>query len=141
MTRLNIEKYASYFHDGIVFDLEHENDKISFAVESAELRPEWNRDKLILSKRHTISGILHLEEVKSIKINDKPCHSELVKSYDDGNIYHLEIKGDILIIELSWENYPPKRREETDVFIIEIQAKKIYWENIPALFDKYWNFL
>ena len=141
MIKFDIEKYASYFHDGIVFDLKHEENKINIAMESAELRPAWNQDNIILSKRRTISGRLHLEKIKTIKVNEKLCHDELVKSYDEGNIYHFEIKNMSLKLEVSWENYPPKPKEETDVFTIEIEAEKIYWENIPTLFDVYWNSL
>ena len=143
MTKFDIEKYAPYFHDGIVFDLKHEKNKcyINIEMESAELRPAWNQDNIILSKRRTISGRLHLEKINFIKINGKLCHDELVKSYDEGNIYHLDIRNMNLKLEVSWENCPPKLKEETDVFAIEIEAEKIYWENIPTLFDAHWNSL
>ncbi|MCH9609380.1 MAG: hypothetical protein S4CHLAM45_05210 [Chlamydiales bacterium] len=59
--------------------------------------------------------------------------------YDEGNISHFEIAKGKMVLQASWENYFPKFPEETDVFKIEIEAEKIYWENIPTLFDESWD--
>lgn len=66
---MEIDKYTSFFHDGIVHNIVHKNDKLELSMESAELIPEWNEDNIDLSKRSTISGILYLERIKSIEIN------------------------------------------------------------------------
>lgn len=136
---MKISKYTSYFHDGLVHDIKHNENTIELSIESAELLPEWNEENIILSKRNTITGKLHLEGVSSVKINGKSLRDKLIKNYDDGNIYHIEIQGKKLLLEVSWENYPPKKREETDVFTIYIEAEKIYWENILTLFDAIWD--
>jgi len=137
--RTFIDKYTSYFHDGIVHDIKHLKKNITISIESAQLLPEWNLDNIVLSNRDTISGNLHLEEVKIIFVNRKIHNNKLIKTYDDGSIYHFGIQNNKMILQVSWENYPPKQREETDVFTIEIEAEKITWENIPTLFDASWK--
>ncbi len=137
--RTFIDKYTSYFHDGIVHDIKHLKKNIIISIESAQLLPEWNLDNIVLSNRDTISGNLHLEKVKIIFVNRKIHNNKLIKTYDDGSIYHFGIQNNKMILKVSWENYPPKQREETDVFTIEIEAEKITWENIPTLFDASWK--
>ena len=138
---MNIIDYASYFHDGIVHDIKHEGDKLEISMESAELLPEWNENNIVISERNTICGNLHLEKISKIMMDEKLFEEPITKNYDDGNIYHFAICENKLLLEMSWENYPPKPREETDVFTIQIEAEKIYWENIPTLFDEYWDSL
>lgn len=140
---MNINKYTAYFHDGTVHDIKHKKNRIELSIESAELLPEWNEDNILLSNRETLSGNLHLEGVSSIKINEVPFHgvlSVLINTYDDGYIFHIEIHGNKLTLLVSWMRHYQKRySEETDLFTIQIEAEKIYWENIPDLFDADWG--
>lgn len=132
---MDIRKYAGFFHDGTIHDVNHVKNKIIILMESAELLPEWNEDNIALSKYGTISGHLHLEDIQSIFIDEKPYFGILKKTYDSSDVFHFEIQKNKVTLLVQWINYPPKPREETDVFTIEIEAKKIYWENIPSLFE------
>ncbi len=136
---MNIHKYAGYFHDGIVHDIEYTKNKMILALESAELLPEWNEDNITLSKRNTISGKLHLEDLGSIRVNGQIYNKKLVKTYDSSDIYTFEIHSKKILLLISWINYPPKPREETPFSEYEIEAEKIIWENIPTLFDALWE--
>lgn len=133
---MEIEKYTSYFHDGTIHSIDHTMDNIRIAMESAELRPEWNKDHIALSKEGTIAGYLHLEGVNRIQIDEVLYTGVLKKSYDSSDINHFKIQSNKVKLLVRWINYPPKQREETDIFTIEIETKKIYWENIPTLFDE-----
>jgi hypothetical protein len=57
--------------------------------------------------------------------------------YDSGNIFNLEIKKNKVEIAFSWVNFPPKP-SVNDFSTIEIEAEKIWWENIPDLADPFW---
>ena len=134
---MNINKYTGYFHDGTVHDIDHSNNKMEISMESAEILSEWNKDNIPLSKHSRISGKLHLEEIKSIRINDKIYNGKLKKTYDSSDVYDFEIQKNKVILLISWINYPPKPPEKTDIFTIEIEVGRIYWENSPTLFDSY----
>lgn len=135
-----INKYAGYFHDGSIRDIKHEKDSIIFAIESAQVLQEWDWDRknVPLSKRDTISGKVHLAQIKSIKKNDEPFNGPLKMVYDHCEVFDLEIEECRLKMLITWKQYIPKR-QQTDMLSIEIAAKKIYWENIPTLFDDYWD--
>ena len=137
----NINEYADYFHDGTVHDIFHKKNKLTISMESAELLPEWNKDNIMLSKRKTISGKLHINQIDYIQINRQKYTKILRKMFDIGNIYDFSIRDFKLVLLVSWDNYSIHPPEETDVFTIEVNAKKIYWENIPTLFDAYWDAL
>ena len=109
------------------------------ALESAELLPEWNEDNITHSKRNTISGKLHLEDLGSIRNNGQIYNKKLVKTYDSSDVYTFEIYPKKILLLISWINYPPKPREETPFSEYEIEAEKIVWENIPTLFDASWE--
>ena len=136
---MDIQKYADYFHDGLVFDMRQKKN-IILSLESAELWPEWNKDNITLSKASTLSGNLHLEGVKSIYINEKK-YDKLEMIHDIGEIYHLKIIENTMVLAASWSNDPPKLPEETDVYTYKIEAEKIYWENIPTAYDEFWDSL
>ena len=135
MKEFKINKYTSYFHDGTIHDIKYKKNKIIIAIESAELRPEWNKDNIKLSKRNTISGNLYLENFGNIRINGQIYKEALIKNYDSSDVYTFEIHPNKVLLLISWINYPPKLREETPFSEYEIEAEKIYWENVPDLFD------
>jgi hypothetical protein len=133
---VNISKYD--FHDGYVVDIKHINNKIEISMESAEISEEELKDDIALSDRNTIKGKLHIDGIKNININSKIFFEKIVKTYDEGNIYSFDIQQNTLILIVSWINHAPKIYEETDFFRIEIEAEKIYWENIPDLANPFW---
>jgi hypothetical protein len=137
-----INKYAGYFHDGSIREIKHEKDSIIILIESAQLLPEWHwdRKKIPLSKRDTITGRLHLSHIKNIKKNDELFNETFKMIYDHCDIFDLEIDEYRLKMLLTWVQYVPTR-QQTDMLSIEIEAEKIYWENIPTLFDDYWDSL
>lgn len=136
---MDIKKYTAFFHDGIIHNIKYFNNEIILELESAELLPEWNKDKIILSERNTISGKLHLENYGNIWINGKVFKEKLVKNYDSSDIYDFEIHHNKVLLFVSWINYPLKKREETPHYKYEIEAEKIYLENLPNLFDEHWR--
>lgn len=136
---MNISKYEDYFHDGTIHDIDHNMNNIILSLESAQLQSDWNKDNIQLSKNKTISGKLHIEEVKAIRINNKVFDDCLKKTYDSSDIYDLSIQKNKVRILVSWIDYPPKPPVETDVFTIEIEADNIFWENVPHLFESSWE--
>lgn len=140
---VNIKKYDSLFHDGSIEKITHEKtNSIELWMESAEVRPEWNEDNILLSKRCTITGKLHLEEVGNIQ-EDKNIQLKIFEirdSYESARIYDFEIKKNTVALVIYWIKYLPEYEESKD-FQYEIEAGKIYWENIPTLFDDYWDSL
>lgn len=133
---MNISKYD--FHDGYIINMEHINNTMEISMESAEISDEELKDDIILSDHDTIKGILHIEGIKTIKINDIVFLKNFVKTYDEGNVSAFIIKENQMILIVSWINHAPKTYEETDLFRIEIEAEKIYWENIPILVNPFW---
>jgi len=136
---MDIRKYASYFHDGSIYDIKHNGKKIVLSLESCELEPEWNEDNIELSKINCLAGYLHIEGVKKIYINDKISHEKLEMIFDEGEVYHLKVNKNTVILEALWRNDPPKLPEETDLFTYKIEAEKVYWENVPTVHDEYWD--
>lgn len=137
---MRIKKYTALFHDGAIRKIRHAKNKIELSMESAQVCPEWNEDNIILSKRSTISGKFYLENAKNIKENDNPYQGnfEVKSGYDRAGIYDFEIKSSMVILLIWWVKWPPNCKD-SDIFKYEIEAGKIYWENIPDLFDEYWE--
>ena len=95
------------------------------------------KDKIILSRRGTIKGKLHLEDVQYVKINELMFQDELKMQYDYGSIFDLNIKNDIVEMQVSWRN-SPKKPYVNDFSTIILKVKNIWWENIPDLLDPFW---
>lgn len=131
----NISKYTSYFHDGNLKDIDHQNNKIIFIMSSAEMDEDELLDDITLSSKHgfkCLRGKLHIEGIRKILVDDKLFSGRLKKHFDSGEILHLEIKKNYVELSIGWINYPPKPRDE-DFSTIQVEADKIYWENIPTL--------
>lgn len=139
---LKLQKYEGLFHDGALWAIQQAKSKIKLLMESAEVIPEWNEDNIILSKRDRISGKLVLEDVKSINENDTYYLEEfqVEDSYDRGEVFRLRVQPNKICLFIIWIKYFPDY-EESSVFKYEIEAEKIYWENIPTMFDAYWDSL
>lgn len=134
-----ISRYAGYFHDGSIRNIERDKNGFVISMESAQILPEWewNKKMIQLSKHETIAGKLHLNEISMILINEKEnCKLEMI--YDRGSIFDLEIDKKGVKIEVIWKQYIPIK-QETGVVQIEVTAKDIAWENIPNLFDQHWE--
>ena len=128
---MNINEYAGYFHDGNLIDIRQIQDSVTFYIESFPIDKEEIQDETIkLTKINTLKGILHVDKIKSIKIGNKPFKGTVCKEYDDGEILDLEIFKNKVIFLIEWNNFPPKNRI-TVSNKIEIEANKIWWENLP----------
>lgn len=129
---IDINKYADFFHDGSIIDIDHIGNKMIISMESAEVDEEDVKGGITLAKDARIRGKLHIEEIKSVRINNKPYLEIIKKIYDEGGIVNFEIAKNSVMISIDWVNFPPnpKINEFSD---IKIEAKKIWWENIPGL--------
>jgi hypothetical protein len=137
--KMDIAKYADYFHDGYVNNILHVGNNISFSLESSVIENlDEIADKPFLSDSNTFKGILKIYGIKSFKLGGKEYEGDFQMQYDDGNILDLKIKDNKIFLLVEWKNFPPKVRK-TDVSKIEIEAEKISWENIPGLSDDYFK--
>jgi hypothetical protein len=142
MQYAKISKYEGIFHDGAIWEIKQNESLLQLCMESAQMLPEWNEDNIILSKRETVTGKLVLEGIKNIKENDSSSLEEfrVKESYERAEVFRLRIKSNSVLLLLLWIKYFPEY-EESALFKYEIEAEKIYWENIPTLFDDYWDSL
>lgn len=134
---ISIQKYTAYFHDGGVITIEHTDDEIIFSLESAEMDRSDMKDNIPLSERGTIKGKLHLDEISSFIINDFSFLEEFKMPYDYGSIFDFDIRNNQVELQISWRNAPQKPYVN-DFSTIKIEAQKIWWENIPDLYDPFW---
>ncbi|MBI2742620.1 MAG: hypothetical protein HYX48_01735 [Chlamydiales bacterium] len=129
---MDISKYAAFFHDGSIMDVQHQGDKIEFFMASAEMAEEDLEDDIALSRDESIQGKLCLEGIISVAIGDKPFKGTVKKAYDNGRIFDFEVTKSTVELSVEWVNFPPKP-EENVFSVIKIEAEKIWWENIPDL--------
>ncbi len=134
---MDISKYASYFHDGALYDIKHTNDTIELYFASAEVDPEDIEDNIPLGKYDRIKGVLHLEGIKKITRNKLPVDKKLNMEHPRGNIFNLNIAENFVELQIDWEEVSPQINCN-DFSTIKIEADKIYWENKPDLVDPYW---
>jgi hypothetical protein len=74
--------------------------------------------------------------VKSILENDHTFTGFLKMLFDSAVILDFEIVSNKTKLFLEWTNYPP--HAEIAVYSsYEVVAEKIWWENIPNLYDPY----
>ncbi len=132
-----IKKYLHEFHDGALLAIERREQEYVFSLESAEIDCLDMKDGIPLSKRGTIKGKLHLEDVQYIKINEVLFENELEMKYDYGSIFDLNIDSDTIDLQISWRNIPQKPYVN-DFSTIVVKSKNIWWENIPDLPDPFW---
>ena len=135
---MDIKKYTGYFHDGGFIDEKRKEKNMELFLRSCEISPDDPIDRKILSKDNALRGKLCLTGVKWIKVDDKENKKIPWKEYDDGEILDLKIDDNKVFLLIEWTNFPPKARV-TDTGTIEIEAEKIYWENIPDLSDGYFK--
>lgn len=131
----DISKYQDFFHDGDLKEIEHKGNKVIFTMTSAEMGEEDLVTDIKLSNQDPFTclrGKLHIEGIRRIFINKKPFTGILEKEYDSAEIFDLLIQKNEVKLSIEWTNYPPKAEKE-DFSVIQIEAEKIYWENIPTL--------
>lgn len=134
---MKIQKYLDEFHDGSLIDIEHTSGEIVLSIESAEMDLCDMKDDISLSERGTIKGKMHLESIKSIQINGISFNSFWKMPYDYGTVFDLQIQNNSIELQVSWKN-APKKPSVNDFSVIVIEAEKIWWENIPDLYDPFW---
>lgn len=133
---MNISSYAAYFHDGSIIDIQYKGSVLLLSMESAEMSEEDLIETIALSEHNSLKGILHLEGIEAIFIDNEPFHGKLHMLADSGGILHLEIEGNKVRVFVDWDNYPPKKKIEKYSDIV-IECKEIYWENVPDLYDPF----
>lgn len=131
----DISKYQDFFHDGDLKAIEHKGNKVILTMTSAEMDEEDLVTDIKLSNEDPFTclrGKLHIEGVRRIFINKKLFKGILRKEYDSAEIFDLLIEKNEVKLSIEGTNSPPKSDKE-DFFVIQIEADKIYWENIPSL--------
>jgi hypothetical protein len=126
--RMQISKYSSFFHDGEILDIKHTKNTIEILMRSAEIDPDEMKDNIRLSLGNFITGKLHIQEIKKIKVNEKPFYGIIKKTHNDNDLLHLKISKNTVFIEIGWRGPLPC---QNDFSAFEIEANKIWWENIP----------
>jgi hypothetical protein len=130
--KFDIIKYTSYFHDGTLFNILTVSDQIAFQMSSAEINVSDIEKGVLLSKDCRIQGVLHFCDIEKIKVSGGRKLEDLFKVFNLGTILDFEIAGKTVELGILWENHPPKVYT-TEFTTIEIQANRIWWENIPDL--------
>lgn len=132
MNKMSIEKYKTYFHDGSIFYIKHENNCMKIAMESAEIDEEDLLPSLKLSKENTIKGILHIDGIIKIQENAKDYTGIYEKKRPIAEIYDLELTPKHVELQIGWETIPINY-SYSDFSTLKITAEKVHWENIPNL--------
>jgi hypothetical protein len=134
---LDINKYCGYFHDGGLISIKYIGNNIGISMYSAEITKQDLLDDLILSDQNRIKGILHLCAVDCIRINNDNVSDRSINYVNGGDIVNFNIQKNTVILSIDWMDRSSASRKH--IFSnIEIQAKKIWWENIPELYDPFW---
>jgi len=126
---MNIRKYTPWFHDGDLIEIRHNpiDSIILFTMSSAQIIGWEEFDNQIeLSKNMTIDGVLHVEKVAKILINDKPFTGILQKPYPEGLILDFEMIDDYNIeLGISWSTLDKRGLDFTDL-VKKLAADNLY---------------
>ena len=125
---MNISHYSAFFHDGSIISIQHTDDELAIAMESAEVSSDDLEENITLSKENALKGILHLKAIKTICIQQKPYLGKLQMEGNSATILDLEISEGAIRLFVEWVNYPPAPKLENMFCEIIIEAEKIYWE-------------
>ena len=130
---MELKKYTSHFHDGLIDGIHYNEDEIVLTMVSAEIDPKYLHDLSILSNSGRFCGKLHIQGVKKIEEVNGENH-ELQKYLDRGTILDLEIHDSVVEFDVLWEAW--KVSDARDIFVSHrIEAESIYWENLPDFID------
>jgi hypothetical protein len=128
---MDISKYTSYFHDGDLFSIVHEDEELELFMESAEITEEDLEEGIPISKSGlfpAIRGKLCVRGIKKILYNDTLWTGRLAKTHDLLTIFHLEVKKNLVELQLILQNF----QEQGEKFcIMTIEADIIDWESAP----------
>jgi hypothetical protein len=116
-------------------EIKHLNGDMIISMKSAEVDPE-DISEIALTQDDRISGKLHIEGVVKITENNLPISKLLEKKYKNTEIMHLNIFDHKIVIEIIYNDI--SNTKWTEYSTIEIEAEKIWWENIPDLLDPFW---
>ena len=133
---MDIRKYTSYFHDGDLFAILHDDESLDLSMESAQMDEEDLEDPIPLSNNSgfpTLRGKLCIRGIRKIILNDMLFTGRLEKTHDGLNIFDLEITDHSVELQLILERFCSPREE--GFWVIKIDADTIYWDNIPDLPD------
>lgn len=106
---MDITSYAYNFHDGEIIDIKHINDKIEISMESFAFELNEIINDIFLSDWHTLKGKLHINDVKSVAI-DNVLIPQLKMVYDDYEILDLIFEHNNITILVIVRNFPPKKK-------------------------------
>ena len=130
-----ISKYDGYFHDGSIYDICHEDNVIVISMGSAEIVDEEIMQNIILSKDSTIMGKLHIEGVHKLSVGGFIVDDKFKMLSKDSDIFDFDVKGNRVSFDIIWLDFSrtdlPTR--EVGFSVIEIEAEKIWWENLPDM--------
>jgi hypothetical protein len=129
----NNPHWQSFFHDGSVIQIEHEQNKVNITLESAEISSaEDSFPNAQLSENRTITGILHLKEVQFILVQNLSFTGQLKMLAEVGEILEMQMTSQKVRLLIEWINFS-KKNPEKEISDIVIHAKEIFWENSPNL--------
>lgn len=135
---MNIGFYASYFHDGSIIDIQYKGAELLISIESAELLPEDLGEDIALSDHSRLKGILHLQGIQSIYVDEQPFKGKLFRhATKSSRILDFSINGTKVHFFIEWSSIPVNSLydEFTDIVV---EADEIYWENKPDFYDPFW---
>lgn len=125
-------KYAGYFHDGSLIGLLHIGNQLKLTLISAEINEQDRFDDIPLSRDFRLKGVLILEGVSNLKVNEKPFNEPLKMESEIADIYNLEISEHALEMNLTWETYTPCFSEVMSQ-TVGLNFDRLHWENDPSL--------
>ena len=132
--KMAIWDYAAYFHDGQILEIDHEMNNVVVFMESSELDLEDFKEDIKLTKDEYFKGKLHIEGVKSIRINGIRFFRKIEKEAKCNSILRFKVEDLTVFLYVEWQ--PPAPRNP-DFSAFEIEAEKIWWENLPDLEDPF----
>src|SRR3990167_9514624 len=129
---MDIKKYTGYFHDGSILAIQHQKNNLVIFMQSAEMDEEDKLDDVIFSKKGSIRGKLHLEEVTSITEEDAGNLIKFEMKTEDAEIFDFKLNENQVEFQIIWDSIPVGKE---DFSVVKIEAEKIWWENCPDMPD------
>lgn len=133
---MTISRYLDFFHDGCVMNIQHFGSTVELSMSSAEMDADDIKDDIALSRDDSIQGILHIEGVTKILMDEAPFTGTLKKKHDHAGIFDFILSNNRVELQIVWDNFPPNPMTN-DFTVIQIEAEKIWWENIPDLEEQF----
>ena len=129
---MNIVSYTGYFHDGSILEIQYVAQDMIISMKSAEMCKEDLLDDATLSENNRMKGKLHIEGIKSIKENDKNFSGIFGMKYENAEISNFDLINGNLKLNIIWGSFSPYFNTK-NFSILQIEAEKIWWENLPDL--------